>query len=50
VLRILFGPKSDEVTGGWRELRDEELDNLYCQPSIIRMSKSSGMSWTGNVV
>jgi hypothetical protein len=39
VLRRKFGPKRDEVTGGWRELHNEELHNLYCSPSIIRMMK-----------
>jgi hypothetical protein len=38
VLRI-FGPKRDEVTGGWRKLHNEELHNLYCSPSIIRKVK-----------
>jgi hypothetical protein len=37
-LRV-FGPKKDEVTGGWRELLDEELRDLYSSPSIIRMIK-----------
>jgi hypothetical protein len=48
VLRI-FGPKRDEVTGGWRKLHDEELHNLYSSPSIIRMIKSRGMRWAGHV-
>ncbi|PNF23443.1 hypothetical protein B7P43_G09115 [Cryptotermes secundus] len=39
VLRRIFGPKRDEVTGGWRKLRNEELHNLYSSPSIIRMIK-----------
>jgi hypothetical protein len=38
VLRI-FGPKKDEVTGGWRKLHNEELHNLYSSPNIIRMTK-----------
>jgi hypothetical protein len=37
------------VTGGWRKLPNEELHNLYSLPSIIRMSKSGTMRWTGNV-
>jgi hypothetical protein len=37
VLRRIFGPKRDEVTGGWRQLHNEELHNLYSSPSIIRM-------------
>jgi hypothetical protein len=48
VLRI-FGPKRDEVTGGWRKLHNEELHNLYCSPSIIRMIKSRRMGLAGHV-
>jgi hypothetical protein len=48
VLRI-FGPKRDEVTGGWRKLHNEELHNLYSSPSIIRMIKSRRMRWSGHV-
>jgi hypothetical protein len=44
VLRI-FGPKRDEVTGGWRKLHNEELHNLYSSPSIIRMIKSRKIRW-----
>jgi hypothetical protein len=40
VLRRMFGPKRDEVTGGWRKLHNKELLNLYSLPSIIRMIKS----------
>jgi hypothetical protein len=47
VLRRIFGPKRDEVTGGWRKLHNEELHNLYCSPSIIRMIKSRRMRRTG---
>jgi hypothetical protein len=39
VLRRIFGPKRDEVTGGWRKLHNEELHNLYSSPSIIRIIK-----------
>jgi hypothetical protein len=46
VLRI-FGPKRDEVTGGWRKLHNEELRNLYFSPNIIRMIKSRRMSGQG---
>jgi hypothetical protein len=49
VLRRIFGPKRDEVTGGWRKLHNEELHNLYSSPSIIRMIKSSRMSWARHV-
>jgi hypothetical protein len=49
VLRRIFGPKRDEVTGGWRKLHNEELHNLYSSRSIIRMIKSRRMRWTGHV-
>jgi hypothetical protein len=40
VLTRIFGPKRDEVTGGWRNLHSEELHNMYSSPNIIRMIKS----------
>jgi hypothetical protein len=43
VLRRIFRPKRDEVTGGWRKLLNEELHNLYSSPNIIRMIKSRRM-------
>jgi hypothetical protein len=43
VLRRIFGPRGDVVTGGWRKLLNEELHNLYSSPSIIRMIKSRRM-------
>jgi hypothetical protein len=49
VLRRMFGPKSDEVTGGWRKLHKEELRGLYSSPSIIRIIKSRRMRWVGHV-
>jgi hypothetical protein len=49
VLRRIFGPKRDEVTGGWRKLHNEELHNLYSSPSIIRIIKSKRMRWVGHV-
>jgi hypothetical protein len=49
VLRRIFGPKRDEVTGGWRKLHNEELHNLYSSPSIIRIMKSRRMRWAGHV-
>jgi hypothetical protein len=49
VLRIIFGPKKDEMIGGWRKLHNEELHNLYSSSSIIRMMKSRGMRWAGHV-
>jgi hypothetical protein len=49
MLRRIFGPKRDEVTGGWRKLHNEELHNLYSLPSIIRMIKSRSMRWAGHI-
>jgi hypothetical protein len=49
VLRRIFGSKRDEVIGGWRKLHNEELHNLYCSPSIIRIIKSRRMRWAGHV-
>jgi hypothetical protein len=49
VLRRIFGPKRDEVTGEWRKLHNEELYNLYSSPDIIRQVKSRRMRWTGHV-
>jgi hypothetical protein len=49
VLRRIFGPKKDEVTGDWRKLHNEELHKLYSSPSIIRMIKSRRMRWAGHV-
>jgi hypothetical protein len=49
VLRRIFGPKRDEVTGEWRKLHNEELRDSYCSPSIIRMIKSRRMRWTGHI-
>jgi hypothetical protein len=49
VLRRIFVPKKDEVTGGWRKLHNEELHNLKFSRSIIRMIKSRRMTWAGNI-
>jgi hypothetical protein len=49
VLRRLFGPKRDEITGGWRKLHNEELNDLYCSPIIVRVTKSRRTRWTGQV-
>jgi hypothetical protein len=49
VLRRIFGPKRDEVTGGWKKLHSEELRDLYSSPSIIRIIKSMRMRWAGHV-
>jgi hypothetical protein len=48
-LRKIFGPMSDEVTGGWRKLHNEGLADLYSSPSIIRIIKSRRMRWVGHV-
>jgi hypothetical protein len=50
LLRRIFGPKRDEVTGVWRKLHNEELHNFYSSTSIIRMIKSTKMRWAGHVV
>jgi hypothetical protein len=44
-----LGPKSDGVTGEWRKLHNEELNNLYCSPNIVRVIKSRRMRWAGHV-
>ena len=49
VLRRTFGPKRDEVTGEWRKLHNEELNDLYCSPNIVRVIKSRRMRWAGHV-
>ena len=48
VLRM-FGLKRDEVTGEWRKLHNEELNELYCSPNIIRVIKSRRIRWAGHV-
>jgi hypothetical protein len=49
VLRRIFGPKRDEVTGRWRELHNAELHGLYSSPIIVRMIKARRMRWAGHV-
>jgi hypothetical protein len=49
MLRRVFGPKRDEVTGEWRKLHDEELNDLYSLPNIVRVVKSRRMRWAGHV-
>jgi len=48
-LRSIFGPKKDEVTGDWRKLHNEELNNLYSSPNIVRVIKSRRIKWAGHV-
>ena len=50
VLRRVFGPKRDEVTGEWRKLHNEELSDLYSLPNIVRVVKSRRMRWAGHMV
>ena len=50
VLRRIFGPRRDEVTGERRRMHNEELNDLYCSPNIVRVIKSRRMRWTGHVV
>jgi len=47
-LSRIFGPKREEVAGGWRRLHDEELHNLYASPNSIRAIKSRRMRWAGH--
>jgi hypothetical protein len=49
LLRRIFGSKRDEVTGKWRRLHNEELNNLYSSPNIIRVIKLRRMRWAGHV-
>jgi hypothetical protein len=50
VMRRIFGPKGNRMTGGWRKLRNEELHDLYSSPNIIRNIKASRLKWAGHVV
>jgi len=49
VLRKQFGPKRDEVTGDWRRLHNEELNDPYSSPNIIRLIKSRIIRWAGHM-
>jgi len=47
MLRRISGPRRDEVTGEWRKLQNEELNNMYCSPNIVRVIKSGRKRWAG---
>jgi len=49
VLRRIFGCRRDEVTGEWRRLHKEEINDLYSSPNIVRVIKSRRMKWAGHV-
>jgi hypothetical protein len=49
VLKRIFGPKRDEVTGEWRKLHTEELNDLYSSTNLLRVIKSRRMRWAGHV-
>ena len=49
VLRKIFGPRRDDVTGDWRRLHKEEIKDLYTSPNIVRVIKSRRMRWAGHV-
>ena len=49
VMRRVFGSQRVKVTGEWRKLHNEELNDLYCSPNIVRMIKSRRKRWAGHV-
>jgi hypothetical protein len=50
VIRRIFGPKMEEVAGGWRRLHNEELHKFYALPNIVRVMKSKRMKWVGHEI
>jgi hypothetical protein len=50
LINLIFGPRRDEVTGEWRRLNNEELNDLYSSPNIVRVIKSRRMRWIGHVL
>jgi hypothetical protein len=50
VLRRIFGPKREKVTGEWRRLPKKELYSLYSSPDIIRVIKSRRLTWAGHLI
>ena len=49
MVRRIFGPRRDEITGEWRRLQNEELNDLYCSPNIVRVIESRRMRWAEHV-
>jgi hypothetical protein len=49
VLRRIYGPQRDMVTGEWRKLHNEELNGLYRSPNMVRLIKSRAMRWAGHI-
>ena len=49
VLRRIFGSKRDDLTGEWRKLHNEELNNIYCSHNIVQVIKSRKMKWAGHI-
>ena len=49
VVRSIFGPKRNELTGEWRRLHNEELNSLYSSPNVVRVIKSRLLRWVGHV-